>query len=121
MECIFCKIIKNEIPSYTIYEDKIVKVILDIHPEHNGHCLIIPKNHIVSLEDMDEKTLVYISRVSKYIYKLLSTKLKFQGLTVVQNNGIAQDVKHYHMHLIPKYKDEVPKEVEEIYNMIKEK
>ena len=45
MECIFCKIIKEEIPSYTIYEDEIVKVFLDVNPDHNGHTLIIPKKH----------------------------------------------------------------------------
>ena len=44
MECIFCKIIKGEIPSYTIYEDEIVKVFLDVNPDHNGHTLIIPND-----------------------------------------------------------------------------
>lgn len=118
MDCVFCKIINNEIPSYTIYEDKTVKVILDINPDHNGHALIIPKKHFVNIEDIDEKTLIYISRVSKYIYKLLNSKLNFDGLTIIQNNGLPQEVKHYHMHIIPKYKEEIPKEVEEIYNII---
>ena len=45
MDCLFCKIIKGDIPSYTIYEDDVVKVFLDINPDSNGHVLIIPKEH----------------------------------------------------------------------------
>ena len=57
MECIFCKIIKEEIPSYTIYEDEIVKVFLDIEPMSPGHMLIIPKKHYQDLYDIDIETL----------------------------------------------------------------
>ena len=57
MDCIFCKIIKGDIPSYTIYEDEIVKVILDINPVSNGHMLIIPKTHYVNLMDIDASVL----------------------------------------------------------------
>ena len=42
---VFCKIINNEIPSYTIYEDEMVKVFLDVNPNHTGHTLIVPKKH----------------------------------------------------------------------------
>ena len=53
MECIFCKIINEEIPSYTIYEDDKVKAFLDIEPDVNGHTLIIPKKHYQDIEDID--------------------------------------------------------------------
>lgn len=46
MNCIFCKIMNNEIPSYTVYEDDIVKIFLDINPDSNGHLLIVPKTYI---------------------------------------------------------------------------
>src|SRR5574344_880969 len=122
---IFCKIINNEIPSYTIYEDNIVKVILDINPSTNGHSLIITKNHFTNLEDIDLNTLNHINKVSKNMYKLIKEKLKCDGLTLVQNNGYGQDIKHYHMHLTPRYENDnlkhmynknVISNVEEIYN-----
>lgn len=103
MECIFCKIISGEIPSYTIYEDDIVKVFLDIHPDFDGHMLIIPKKHIIDLEDIDLDTLGHINKISKQMYQLLKDRLGTDGLTVVQNSGIAEDVKHFHVHLLPKY------------------
>lgn len=119
MDCIFCKIINNEIPSYTLYEDDIVKVFLDVNPNHNGHTLIIPKKHYVCLEDIDEETLNYIMKISKQIYNLLKEKLNTDGITLVQNNGLPQVVKHYHLHLIPTYKNETKMTIEEVYNIIK--
>jgi len=117
--CIFCKIINNEIPSYTIYEDDTVKCLLDVNPIHNGHALIIPKKHFVDITDIDEETLKHIATISKQMYKLLKEKLDFTGLKVVQNNGSCQDVKHYHMHLIPTYAHNNKISIEEIYNQLK--
>lgn len=120
MDCIFCKIIKGEIPSYTIYEDEIVKVFLDIDPKENGHTLIIPKEHYQDLEDIHSDTLSHIFEVAKKIKKLLEEKLNIDGITLVQNNGLSQEVKHYHLHLVPNYseKQEIIS-VEEIYKKIK--
>lgn len=106
MDCIFCKIIKEEIPSYTIYEDEVVKVFLDVNPDTNGHSLIIPKKHFQNLNDIDQETLNHINKIAKDIYKLLKEKLNCDGLTISQNNDYGQQVKHYHMHLIPRYKDD---------------
>jgi len=103
MDCIFCKIIKGEIPSNTIYEDDIVKVFLDISPISNGHSLVIPKKHFENLYDMDLETLKHIEMVSQKIGKLLKEKLNCQGITRHQNNEYGQEVKHYHIHLIPRY------------------
>ena len=71
MECLFCKINKGEIPSYTIYEDEVVKVFLDINPKHNGHTLIIPKKHYKDIEDIDMDTLSHIMKIAKKMYQLL--------------------------------------------------
>lgn len=120
MDCIFCKIIKGEIPSYTIYEDDIVKVFLDINPDVNGHTLIIPKKHYKDIHDIDNITLIYIIDVAKKIEKLLNDKLHIDGLTLVQNNGLKQEVKHFHLHLKPQYKESqklLP--TEEIYKKLK--
>lgn len=121
-DCIFCKIIKNEIPSYTIYEDDLVKVFLDINPSSNGHSLIIPKKHFDNLNDINDETLFHINKVSREIYKLIKDRLNCDGLTITQNNEYGQDVKHYHMHLIPKYKDKKELiDVKEIYETLKKK
>ena len=103
MDCIFCKIVNGEIPSYVVYEDDIVKCILDINPISNGHTLIIPKKHYTDINDIDLETLNHINKVSKEIYIKLKEKLNINGLTLIQNNGFGQEVKHYHMHLIPRY------------------
>lgn len=103
MDCLFCKIISGDIPSNTIYEDEFVKVFLDINPTSNGHCLIVPKKHYTNIEDIDLETLKYINEVAKKIYKKLKEKLNCEGLTLIQNNGLGQEVKHYHLHLVPRY------------------
>ena len=76
--CLFCKIVKGEIPSYTIYEDDIVKVFLDINPNSNGHCLIIPKEHFTNIEDIDKDTLAHINQTSQNLYPILKEKLRLQ-------------------------------------------
>lgn len=116
---IFCKIVKGEIPSYTLYEDEIVKVFLDVNPDVNGHTLIIPKKHYQDLFDIDNTTLIHIMEVAKKIDKLLKDKLHTDGLTLVQNNGLKQEVKHFHLHLKPQYKDsqELMK-VEDVYKIL---
>ena len=128
MDCIFCKIINGDIPSYTIYEDDIVKVFLDISPVSDGHSLIIPKKHFENINDIDLETLSHIDKVTKKLYPIMKEKLKCLGITRTQNNEYGQDVKHYHLHLIPRYekddivfkpKKEQIKDVEELYNDLK--
>lgn len=121
MDCIFCKIVNGDIPSYTIYEDDLVKAFLDVNPDINGHLLIIPKKHYKDLFDIDEKTLMHIFETAKKINPILKEKLNTEGLTLVQNNGLLQEVKHFHLHLKPQYKEKQRiLKPEEIYNIIKE-
>lgn len=103
MDCIFCKIINNEIPSYTIYEDDIVKVIMDVNPVTNGHMLILPKNHYKDIMDIPNHVFSHIIKVERIMNELICEKLNCDGVTFTQNNGIAQEVKHFHMHVIPRY------------------
>ncbi|MDD3392157.1 MAG: HIT domain-containing protein [Bacilli bacterium] len=120
MDCIFCKIINNEIPSYTIYEDEIVKVFLDVNPNCNGHTLIIPKKHYLDLDDIDQATLNHIMKIAKKIKKVLEEKLNCDGITLIQNNGCIQEVKHYHLHLKPHYNNSQKLEnVQDVYKKIK--
>ena len=130
MDCLFCKIIEGSIPSKTIYEDELVKVFLDINPNTNGHCLIIPKKHIVTVKEVDNILTTHILEVEKKIYDLLKEKLNIKGLTIVQNNELGHAVKPYHVHLIPRYEDdnlninfnqESLKDTDEIYQEIMKK
>lgn len=127
-ECLFCKIISGEIPSYTIYENDLVKVFLDINPTTNGDCLIIPKKHYNNIVDIDLETLGNINDASKKIYSILKEKLNCDGITFIQNNNYGQDIKHYHLHATPRYKGDNfilssdkknLLEVEKIFNQIK--
>ncbi len=118
MDCLFCKINNNEIPSYTIYEDEFVRCFLDINPISDGHTLIIPKKHFTDINDIDLKYLCKIQEVSKRIVKLLNDKLKPDGIKLVQNNGVLQEVKHYHLHVIPHYNKNKKNKVEDIYKII---
>ncbi len=104
MECLFCKIIDNEMSSYTLYEDEIVKVILDAYPDTDGHTLIIPKKHFDTYQDLDYETLNHIFEVSKKIKDLLMKKLNANAITLLVNYGDSQIVKHFHLHLLPNFK-----------------
>lgn len=102
--CLFCKIIKGEIPSYTVYETEDVKVFMDINPMAKGHLLAIPKKHYKNLFDVDKEILSKIDEAICQVYPKLKQKLGAEGLTRIQNNELGQEVKHYHMHLVPRYK-----------------
>ena len=104
MDCLFCKIIEGSIPSRTLYEDDIVKVIMDVNPNANGHVLVLPKKHITDFEELDGETIAHIHGVAKDMKKLLYKALNPDGLVLVNNYGITQVIKHYHLHLIPVYK-----------------
>jgi histidine triad (HIT) family protein len=106
--CLFCKIINNEIPATKIYEDNNVLAILDIRPasKHGGHVLIIPKEHFELITDLPDESLEKISLTIKKIAKAL---LKFgEGLNIVQNNKrvAGQAIPHIHFHLIPRFEND---------------
>ena len=101
--CIFCKIIKGEIPDKRIYEDDKVIALLDLHPAANGHTLIIPKKHIADMMEMDDETLIHINNVAKKLTPILMKKTNSTGLSIRVNYGDSQEIKHYHMHLLPNY------------------
>ena len=112
--CLFCKIIKGEIPSFTVYETDDVKVFMDINPMSKGHLLAIPKKHYTNLFDIDKEMLNKIDDAICEIYPKLKEKLGAEGLTRIQNNELGQEVKHYHMHLVPRYKgDSIIEQVNE--------
>ena len=106
--CIFCKIANGEIPSKTIYEDDDFRVILDLGPATKGHALILPKEHSANLFELPEETAGKAMKLAKKLGEQMVTNLKADGLNIVQDNGetAGQTVKHFHLHLIPRYKDD---------------
>ena len=117
MDCVFCKIVKGEIPSYKLYEDDKILAFLDINPCSVGHTLIIPKKHTLDLESIDCDTLNHIMKHAKDLSKLLTEKLGADGYTLAQNNGFVQEVKHFHLHIIPKYKNKCHMDMKEKCNI----
>ena len=105
-DCLFCKITKGEVASETLYEDEIVKVFLDINPSTNGDCMIVPKKHVVTIEDLDDELILHMHKIALKMKALLTEKLNCAGLTIAINNGYGQDIKHFHMHLTPRYQDD---------------
>ena len=120
---IFCKIVSGEIPTKKIFEDDTVMVIMDVNPVSDGHCLVIPKIHYQDLYDIDTQTLNHILGVAHDWSKILMEKFDCDGVTLVQNNGSVQEVKHFHLHVIPKYegKDKVTLSVDDVFHKIVEK
>lgn len=120
MNCIFCKIINNEIPSMKIYEDDVVLAFLDVNPDSDGHTLIIPKKHYKDITDIPDAVLLHIYKTAKKVMKLLEEKLNCDGFSLLQNNGDAQEVKHYHLHVKPYYNDKKSNELVKHNEFIKD-
>ena len=104
-DCIFCKIIRGEIPSLKFYEDSSVIAVLDINPANYGHALIIPKQHFATIDEAPEGALCDAMKVAKMIASKLKQNFGAQGVNIIQNNGKAagQIVHHFHIHVIPRY------------------
>ena len=118
-DCIFCKIVKGDIPSKKIYEDDKVIGILDINPEVDGHVLIIPKKHVTDYTELDNELLIYIYDVAKKLADKLTKTLNSRGITFCVNYGDSQLIKHFHLHLLPDYKlKDKELSVDEVYELL---
>ncbi|MCL1935273.1 MAG: HIT family protein [Defluviitaleaceae bacterium] len=108
MECIFCKIVKGELPSYTVFEDNNFKAFFDVFPASIGHTLVVPKKHYKDIYDLQSPYTENIFNFVQKVAKNLKEKLECDGINILQNNEIAagQTIFHYHIHLIPRYKDD---------------
>ncbi len=107
-ECIFCKIIKGEIPNHTILEDDNFLAFLDIQPRAKGHTVVIPKKHAERLTDLsDEDTAGILPFVKKTAAKL-QEKLSPDGFNIGWNDGKAagQVVPHLHIHILPRWSED---------------
>lgn len=120
-DCIFCKIIDGSIPSKKIYEDEIVKVIMNINPEQNGDLLVILKKHIENYTFINNDEAVHINKVLKEMDTLLHEKLDLTGMQIITNSGTCQEIKHFHIHMTPGYEEKQPIiDLDIIYDKLKE-
>ena len=106
MDDVFCKIVKGELPAYVVYETDDIISIMDASPFSPGHLLIIPKKHYTTILDMDNEIMTKVHEACKLLMKKMETLYpNLESIKVVVNYGKEQMVKHYHMHLLPLYKD----------------
>ena len=107
-DCIFCLLANGDIPTATLYEDDDFRVILDLGPATKGHALLLPKAHAANLFELPDDLAQKAILVEKKAAAGLRDGLGSDGLNLVQNNGEAagQTVFHFHMHLIPRWKDD---------------
>ena len=103
--CIFCKILADEIPSSVVYEDDMFRAILDVSPAAKGHVIILPKKHAANIFELPDEEAQKILIVARKIAKALKETYHCDGVNILQNNGEAagQTVMHFHMHVIPRY------------------
>ena len=106
--CIFCKIIAGQIPSYKLYEDAHTLAFLDINPANPGHSLVIPKNHAPNLIASDDGDLAHVMATVRRVATAVEKTVKPYGMNLLQANGpgAAQSVFHFHMHILPRAKDD---------------
>ncbi|MFA5791951.1 MAG: HIT family protein [Candidatus Paceibacterota bacterium] len=124
-DCIFCKIIKKEIPCEKIYENENLLAFLDINPISHGHILVVPKKHVIWMQEADDKTISEIFKLSKKLMLAIKNGIMCD---YVQVSVGGTDVPHFHIHLIPRYHNDSfvswptkkyeNKEIDEITNKI---
>lgn len=103
--CIFCKILADEIPSTIVYEDEDCRAILDVNPAARGHVIILPKKHAANIFELPDEGTAKIFVVAKKIATAVKKTYQCDGVNILQNNGEAagQTIFHLHVHVIPRF------------------
>lgn len=104
-DCLFCKIIAGEIPSYKIYEDDNFLSILDINPVNLGHSLVIPKKHFINIFDAPTDILPFVGNIVKKVSEAVKAGTKANGINIIMNNDrpAGQLIDHAHIHIVPRF------------------
>lgn len=103
-ECVFCNIVSNTSGSYVVFEDDYSVSFLDRRPLFPGHCLLIPKQHLATVDDLDENTRDRIFKNMQVVNKAVETAMNAEGTFVAINNKVSQSVPHMHIHVVPRNK-----------------
>jgi histidine triad (HIT) family protein len=103
--CIFCKIVRKQASASLVYEDENVLAFLDIRPLNEGHTLVIPKEHYVTIFEVPEELVAHLHRIVKRVAHAVKEVTKADGISIIQQNGKAadQEVFHLHVHVIPRF------------------
>jgi histidine triad (HIT) family protein len=101
--CLGCQLANNMLNTYPVYEDEMVTCLLDIAPINEGHVLILPKRHFMDVDDLNESFANSIMRASRIIARALKREYNPDGISIIQNGGIFNELTHYHMHIFPRY------------------
>jgi histidine triad (HIT) family protein len=107
-DCIFCKIVKGEIPSSKVYEDEKFVAFLDIHPANLGHCLVIPKGHYETFNQIPSDVLGEFIKIVQKVSLGINKVVNPDGYNILMNNykAAGQLVNHAHFHIIPRFNDD---------------
>lgn len=118
-ECLFCKIIRKEIPGKIVYEDESIIAFMDAYPDTDGHTLVVPKKHYEDIYQVPEECLNNMFKVGKEVASKLMDKLDKDSLTFLINYGNDQAIKHIHLHLLPNFsKKKKEKSTEEVFEIL---
>ncbi len=104
-KCLFCRIIKGEIPCSKVYEDENSIAFLDISPVNKGHVLVLPKSHFETIIDISDDALCAVSKASKKVAAAVQKATGCDGISILQSNlqAAGQAIDHYHVHVIPRF------------------
>lgn len=103
--CVFCKILKKEIPAYFIYKGGNISAFLDINPLNQGHVLVIPNEHYADIFDIKTEILEELTGKAQEIAKKMKEVLGAEGVNLFNASGEAaeQSVPHFHLHIVPRW------------------
>lgn len=104
-DCVFCKIVRGDLPSFKVYEDDKTIAFLDIRPVSAGHTLVIPKNHATNIYDIPQDDWAAVAETVRILASKIDAALETDGMNIAMNNreGAGQTVHHPHVHIIPRY------------------
>jgi histidine triad (HIT) family protein len=107
-DCIFCKIVAGQMPCFKLLEDDQTLAFLDIYPANDGHCLVVAKDHYPTPFEISEEAFAAVSRSASRVARAVNDALSPVGLNLVQANGpgAGQSVAHFHIHVIPRNRDD---------------
>jgi histidine triad (HIT) family protein len=108
-DCVFCKIVKGEIPCYKVYENEKLLAFMDIQPINPGHILIIPKKHTELISELEDELVGEIFKVAKKMsIALRKSEIKCEGINfqLADGESAGQEIPHVHVHVIPRYRND---------------
>ena len=105
-DCLFCKIVRGDIPSFKVYEDESTFAFLDIHPVNAGHTLVVPKNHATNIFDIAPEDWAAVAETVRKLSIAIEKGMGADGVNIAMNNRehAGQVIPHPHMHIIPRFK-----------------